>query len=121
MFEEVPRERRGVVRWLLVHSARFRPFVPRPFVLRPLITRPLVLRPLAVGPFVLGGGMLLATVGGSVAVAAAATVLTASAIGSNDVPPRPQHAVAAASPAHSAPTGPSASRRTGAPAAGRSS
>jgi hypothetical protein len=44
--------------------------------------------------------MLLAALGGSVAVAAAATVLTASAIGS-DVPPRPDHVV---TPASSHPT-----------------
>ncbi|MBV9821820.1 MAG: hypothetical protein JO144_06205 [Actinobacteria bacterium] len=112
MFEEVPRERRGLGRWLLAHSVGFGQFrfgttVPRPVVLRPLVIRPLVLRPLAVGPFVLGGGMLLAAVGGSVAVAAAATVLTASAIGSSgDVPPHP---VAVSGPArapatHAAPT-----------------
>jgi hypothetical protein len=103
MFEEVPRERRGVARWLLAHSVGFGPFV---------------LRPLAVGPFVLGGGMLLAAVGGSVAVAAAATVLTASAIGSDDLPARPQHAVAAASPSHPAPAHSSASRSTGPATAG---
>jgi len=112
VFEEVPRERRGVARWLLAHPVGFGPFV---------------LRPLAVGPFVLGGGVLLAAVGGSVAVAAAATVLTASAIGSNDVPPRPQHVVAAASPSHAAPARPQVSRpaatasATSLPAAGQSS
>ncbi len=63
MFEEVPRERRGLSRLVPV-------------------------RRIVLGPFVLGGGMLLAALGGSVAVAAAATVLTASAI-SSDVPPRP--------------------------------
>ena len=88
MFEEVPRERRGLARWLLVHPVGF---------------DRIALRPLSVGPFVLGGGVLLAAVGGSVAVAAAATVLTASAIGSNDVPPRPQHVVAAAGSSHAAP------------------
>lgn len=111
MFEEVPRERRGVSRWLLAHSVGFGQFrfattVPRPVVLRPLVTRPLVLRPLAVGPFVLGGGMLIAAVGGSVAVAAAATVLTASAINSaGDVPP--PHPVSVSGPVrvvHPAPT-----------------
>lgn len=68
MFEEVPRERRGLSRWVPV-------------------------RRVVVGPFVLGGGMLLAALGGSVAVAAAATVLTASAIGA-DLPARPHPVVA---------------------------
>ncbi len=94
MFEEVPRERRGLARWLLVHPVGF---------------DRIALRPLSVGPFVLGGGVLLAAVGGSVAVAAAATVITASAIGSNDVPPRPQHVVAAGS-SHAAPARPQLSR-----------
>jgi|GEM_PF-2796926 len=75
MFEEVPRERRGLSRWVPV-------------------------RRVVVGPFVLGGGMLLAALGGSVAVAAAATVLTASAIGS-DLPARP-HPVVAPATAHPA-------------------
>ncbi|HEX8093392.1 hypothetical protein [Jatrophihabitans sp.] len=73
MFEEVPRERRGVARLLPV-------------------------RRVVLGPFVLGGGMLLATLGGSVAVAAAAaTMITASAIGSKDVPAHPGHPVSSAS------------------------
>lgn len=72
MFEEVPRARRG---------------------LAGLTTRRVVL-----GPFVIGGGVLLAAVGGSVAVAA--TVITASSIHASDVPPRPApHPVIAASPA----------------------
>jgi len=71
MFEEVPRERHGVARLLPV-------------------------RRVVLGPFVLGGGMLLATLGGSVAVAAAATVITASALGSNDLPARPGHPAASA-------------------------
>jgi hypothetical protein len=70
MFEEVPRERRGVARLLPV-------------------------RRVVLGPFVLGGGMLVAALGGSVAVAAAATMITASAIGSdNDLPARPGQVVA---------------------------
>ena len=69
MFEEVPRERRGMARLVPV-------------------------RRVVLGPFVLGGGMLLATLGGSVAVAAAAaTMFTASAIRSDDVPDRPGHPV----------------------------
>jgi len=104
MFEEVPRERRGVARWLLAHSVGFGGFG---------------LRPLAVGPFVLGGGVLLAAVGGSVAVAA--TVLTASAIGSDDVPPRPPHPVAAAVPTHAAPVRPQASRPASSTPAGKPS
>jgi hypothetical protein len=73
MFEEVPRERRGVAR-----------LVP--------------IRRVVLGPFVLGGGMLLAAVGGSVAVAAAAaTMITASAIGSSDTPARPGQPVSSAS------------------------
>ena len=69
MFEEVPRERRGMARLVPV-------------------------RRVVLGPFVLGGGMLLATLGGSVAVAAAAaTMITASAIRSDDVPDRPGHPV----------------------------
>ncbi len=77
MFEEVPRERRGLSRLVPV-------------------------RRIVLGPFVLGGGMLLAALGGSVAVAAAATVFTASAI-SSDVPPRPAPVVA---PATSHPAAP---------------
>jgi hypothetical protein len=76
MFEEVPRERRGMARLVPV-------------------------RRVVLGPFVLGGGMLLAALGGSVAVAAAAaTMITASAITSKDVPARPGHAVAPASSTH---------------------
>lgn len=63
MFEEVPRKRRGIAR--------------------------VTARRVVLGPFVLGGGMVLAAVGGSVAVAA--TVLTASTIVLSDVPPSPQH------------------------------
>ncbi len=72
MFEEVPRTRRG---------------------LAGLTTRRVVL-----GPFVIGGGVLLAAVGGSVAVAA--TVITASTIHASDVPPSPapRPTVAAVSP-----------------------
>ncbi len=68
MFEEVPRDRRGVARLLPV-------------------------RRVVLGPFVVGGGLLLAAVGGSVAVAA--TVITASTIGATDVPPRPSHSATA--------------------------
>lgn len=75
MFEEVPRERRGLAGLLPV-------------------------RRVVLGPFVFGGGMLLAALGGSVAVAAAAaTMITASAISSNDVPPRPVHPVSSSSSA----------------------
>jgi hypothetical protein len=74
MFEEVPRERRGVAR---------------------LLARPVVL-----GPFVVGSGMLVAALGGSVAVATAATVITASAIGSTDLPARPGHPLAPATSSH---------------------
>jgi hypothetical protein len=75
MFEEVPRSRRGLAR---------------------LATRHVVL-----GPFVIGGGVLLAAVGGSVAVAT--TVITATSIRASDVPPRVSHPVVLAthpSPAH---------------------
>lgn len=60
MFEEVPRTRRGLAG--------------------------LSARRVAFGPFVIGGGVLVAALGGSVAVAA--TVLTATTIGTNDVPAR---------------------------------
>lgn len=60
MFEEVPRSRRGLAGWS---------------------TRRIVL-----GPFAIGGGVLLAAVGGSVAVAA--TVFTATTMVTSDVPPR---------------------------------
>jgi len=89
MFEEVPRERRGLSRWVPV-------------------------RRVVVGPFVLGGGMLLAALGGSVAVAAAATVLTASAI-SSDVPPRPDQVVVPTS-SHPAPLVPPTRPRPAHPA-----
>lgn len=59
MFEEVPRKRRGIAG--------------------------VTARRVVLGPFVLGGGMVLAAVGGSVAVAA--TVITASTIVLSDVPP----------------------------------
>jgi hypothetical protein len=74
MFEEVPRARRGLAG--------------------------LTARRVVLGPFVIGGGMLLAAVGGSVAVAA--TVITASSIHANDVPPRPAapHPAVAASTGH---------------------
>jgi hypothetical protein len=76
MFEEVPREPRGVARLLLV-------------------------RRVVLGPFVLGGGMLAAALCGSVAVAAAATVITASAITSDDdLPARPGHAVTPSASQH---------------------
>lgn len=79
MFEEVPRESRGIAR---------------------LLARPVVL-----GPFVVGSGMLFAALGGSVAVATAATVITASAIGSADLPARPGHPVTpATSSSHLHPT-----------------
>lgn len=60
MFEEVPRRRFGLAR---------------------LLGRRVVL-----GPFVIGGGVLLATIGGSVALAA--TVITASSMAVNDLPPK---------------------------------
>jgi hypothetical protein len=73
MFEEVPRARRGLAG--------------------------LTARRVVLGPFVIGGGVLLAAVGGSVAVAA--TVLTASGIHASDVPPKPApHPVVATSSAH---------------------
>lgn len=76
MFEEVPRTRRGLAR--------------------------LTARHVVLGPFVIGGGVLLAAIGGSVAVAT--TVITASSIRANDVPPHPaHHPVLAASPARTAP------------------
>lgn len=104
MFEEVPRERRGVGRLLPVQRV-------------------------VLGPFVLGGGMLVAALGGSVAVAAAATMITASAIGSDhDLPARPGHAVtpsastdesvsARRSPARQLPARPATSQRFSAPPA----
>jgi hypothetical protein len=91
MFEEVPRERRGVAR---------------------LLARPVVL-----GPFVVGSGMLVAALGGSVAVATAATVITASAISSPELPPRPGHPVVPASSTHTpAPTRHSTAHRVVTPA-----
>lgn len=99
MFEEVPRTRRG---------------------LAGLTTRRVVL-----GPFVIGGGVLLAAVGGSVAVAA--TVITASTIHASDVPPRPapQPIVAAASsashrPAHHQPAASSSANQPSSPPSGPS-
>jgi hypothetical protein len=62
MFEEIPPERRGLAR---VRARRF-----------------------VLGPFVVGGGLVLALLGGSVAVAA--TVITASTIGLSN--PAPRHA-----------------------------
>jgi hypothetical protein len=76
MFEEVPRTRRGLAR--------------------------LTARHVVLGPFVIGGGVLLAAIGGSVAVAT--TVLTATSIRANDVPPHAvQHPVVVASPGRTAP------------------
>jgi hypothetical protein len=68
MFEEVPRERRGLSR--------------------------LMARGVVLGPFMIGGGVALAALGGSVAVAA--TVITASTIGFKDLGP---HHSGAAAPA----------------------
>lgn len=75
MFEEVPHSRRGLAGWS---------------------TRRIVL-----GPFAIGGGVLLATIGGSVAVAA--TVFTATTIVASDVPPKHlQQPVVIASSTHPA-------------------
>jgi hypothetical protein len=97
MFEEVPRTRRGLAG--------------------------LTARRVVLGPFVIGGGVLLAAVGGSVAVAA--TVITASSIHANDVPPRPvvPHPAVAASTAaaarhQSAVAAPTARSTSSLPAAG---
>ena len=76
MFEEVPRTRRGLVAYLGVSQ---------------LTTRRIVL-----GPFVIGGGVVLAAIGGSVAVAA--TVFTASTIRASDVPPHPHQPIVVAAP-----------------------
>ncbi|HEX2902243.1 MAG TPA: hypothetical protein VHO01_02195 [Jatrophihabitans sp.] len=80
MFEEVPRARRGLAAYLGVSR--------------------LTARRIVLGPFVVGGGVALAAVGGSVAVAATA-VFTASSIRASDLPPHPhpQPPVVAASPA----------------------
>ena len=75
MFEEVPRTRRGLAR--------------------------LTARHYVLGPFVIGGGVLLAAVGGSVAVAT--TVITASSIRISDVPPHPKQPPAVSASAHPAP------------------
>ena len=72
MFEEVPRTRRGLAR--------------------------LTARHVVLGPFVIGGGVLLAAVGGSVAVAT--TVITASSLRTSDVPPRPIRPPAAVATSH---------------------
>ena len=69
MFEEIPRKPRG-----------FAGLAARRFVL---------------GPFIIGGGVVLCTVGGSAALAA--TVLTASTIGIDKLPPLKTHHPAAAS------------------------
>lgn len=61
MFEEVPPRRRGIAG--------------------------MTARRVVLGPFVVGGGVLLAAIGGSVAVAA--TVITASTLRLSDVPPSP--------------------------------
>jgi hypothetical protein len=79
MFEEVPRERRGLA------------------VLGGIST--LTARRVVLGPFVIGGGVLLAFIGGSVAVAA--TVFTASTIRASDVPPRPGQLAAVPAPGSS--------------------
>lgn len=71
MFEEVPRTRRGLAAYLGVSQ--------------------LTARRIVLGPFVIGGGVLLAAVGGSVAVAA--TMITASTIRANDVPPHPREPI----------------------------
>jgi hypothetical protein len=71
MFEEVPRERRGFA--------------------------VLTARRVALGPFVIGGGVLALTLGGSAAIAA--SVITVSTIGLNDLPPhRPGAHVVVATP-----------------------
>jgi hypothetical protein len=94
MFEEVPRQRRGLAG--------------------------LPARRIVLGPFVIGGGVLLAALGGSVAVAA--TVITASTIAINDVPSRqPAAAQQASLSQHPASPGPPAkSARTAAHAPARS-
>jgi hypothetical protein len=88
MFEEVPRTRRGLAR--------------------------LTARHVVLGPFVIGGGVLLAAVGGSVAVAT--TVITASSIRASDVPPHAQHpavVVAPSSPSHRPPAADQSDRPPG--------
>lgn len=95
MFEEVPRARRGLAR--------------------------LTARHVVLGPFVVGGGVLLAAIGGGVAVAA--TMITASTIRASDVPPRPApHPVVTASshhaPAHRAATASPSGHRAGTGTAG---
>jgi hypothetical protein len=69
MFEEIPRKPRG-----------FAGLGARRFVL---------------GPFIIGGGVVLCTVGGSAALAA--TVITASSIGLDELPPYKNHRPDAAS------------------------
>ena len=69
MFEEIPRKPRG-----------FAGLAARRFVL---------------GPFIVGGGVVLCTVGGSAALAA--TVITASTIGIDELPPHKTHRPAAPS------------------------
>lgn len=93
MFEEVPRTRRGLAAYLGISR--------------------LTARRIVLGPFVVGGGLVLAAVGGSVAVAA--TVFTASTIRANDLPPRPHPvplvaSASASKPSHH-PTRPSPSAR----------
>jgi len=89
MFEEVPRTRRGLAR--------------------------LTARHVVLGPFVIGGGVLLAAVGGSVAVAT--TVITASSIRASDVPPHAQRHPAAvvvpSSPSHRQPAADPSDRPAG--------
>ncbi|MCW2539264.1 MAG: hypothetical protein JWN95_989 [Frankiales bacterium] len=73
MFEEIPRRRRRL----------------------PSLTA----RRVALGPFVVGSGVLLAMLGGSVALAA--TVITASSLGfTNSAPPHAQQSVTAAASNH---------------------
>jgi len=96
MFEEVPRARRGLAR--------------------------LTARHVVLGPFVVGGGVLLAAIGGGVAVAA--TMITASSIRTSDVPPGPApHPVVVTStrraPAHHPAVGPTSHPTSAAPTGSR--
>lgn len=99
MYEEVPRNRRGLASYLGVSR--------------------LTARRIVLGPFVIGGGVLLTAVGGSVAVAA--TVLTATTlhagIHASDLPPHPHQPPAATVSSISA--GRSAAHASSHPAAGR--
>jgi hypothetical protein len=95
MFEEVPRGRRGLAG--------------------------LLARPVALGPFVLGSGLALVALGGSVAVAA--TVITASTRAVNDVPPRrpPSASVQSGANSSSSAATPAVSAAVPVPPAGRTS